>query len=187
MSKPTASASFDARPLTEPVTRADVRAFTRELHASGRAENGVVSSIVALVVVAAFFIGALVFEALSSGASSSVGLALSERIPSMLFLLGIGLVGIVALVISRSGAATRRYRLDCFARANGMSYLPRPPGIRSLKRILAAETMGNTHCLVRQLSSHGGGDGRGQGAGAGARPKWDSSGSVSMRERIMNR
>jgi len=128
MSAPTASTPFDARPLTERVTRADVRAFARELHASGRIENGLVASIVGLAVVLAFFIGVMVIDALTAGSMFSVLLRLSELGPFITVMLAGGLVGVVLIVVQQSRAATRRYRLDRFARANGMRYLPQVPG-----------------------------------------------------------
>lgn len=125
MSDPTASTPFDPGALTERVKRADVRAFARELRASGRAENAVVSSIVAVVLVVVFSAGMMVIGTLSDARSLASGLsALSELGPFVMVLLAGGLAYLVSVLISQSRAATRRYRLDRFARANGMRYLP---------------------------------------------------------------
>ncbi len=117
-----ASAPFDARPLTERVERAAVRAFSKELHATGRAENEVTASIVGYGLVVLFVVGALLLPSLTSG--SSFRAALSELTPVIVVLLVCAVTAVTFAFFTQGRAETRRYRLDRFARANGMRYVP---------------------------------------------------------------
>ncbi|WP_308211101.1 MULTISPECIES: hypothetical protein [unclassified Microbacterium] len=114
---------FDARPLTERVDRAAVRAFAKELHKSGRARNGEGASLILLAVAVAFFAGMLLLD-VTTGLPLNAGLF-------FLWLLTIALgIAAVGMFIFERRAAARRYRLDRFARANGMSYVPEAANTR---------------------------------------------------------
>ncbi|MCR2816188.1 hypothetical protein [Microbacterium jiangjiandongii] len=117
-----ASVPFDIRALTERVDRAAVRAFTKELRASGRTHNEVTASIVGYGVVLVFLAGMMLIGAATSRSSFLV--ELSEMGPFFVVLLVAAIVGVVVTFFSQLRVATRRYRLDRFARANGMSYTP---------------------------------------------------------------
>jgi hypothetical protein len=120
---------FDARPLTEPVDPHAAARFARELKQraiprSGAGTVGVVIAIVALafVVVNIFFVlGAFI---LMFSVSGSGMLTLGSMLPVLIVLLIVGGV-IAALIVARRRSRHRQYRLDRFARANGMAYLPR--------------------------------------------------------------
>jgi len=122
MSAPTASVPFDTRPLTERVDRATVRAFTRELRASGRVENEVKASIVGYGVALLFFVGLVLVDVLTS--RSSFRVALSEATHLIIVLVVCAAAAVAVTFFSQRRVATRRYRLDRFARANGMHYVP---------------------------------------------------------------
>ena len=131
---------FDARPLVEPVPPGAARAFVQELRRTGRLQSSSFTGVLAVVVigVVAVIFGSVgltmltaVFSALGGGAQGGGGVAL---IFAVLPLLVIGAV--VALVITFAVRATRSagermYRLDGFARANAMQYVPRldAPGL----------------------------------------------------------
>jgi hypothetical protein len=133
-----ASVPFDARPLVDPVGRNAVREYARRLRESG-AVKGVFSSGASVIVLV---IGGVVFLTFGSVfltvASSlfSAFLAISDGSTGSAWLFGLGallpivLIGgvltliIVAAVRGTFGAQERRYRLDRFAGANGMSFLP---------------------------------------------------------------
>jgi hypothetical protein len=131
---------FDARPLTEPVDRAAVREFARELRASGRAPglfggvDGVRIIPIAFAIVAAFVVlgvfGSILvsFAGMASEIGGGVG-ALFAFVPvAMIAVVALGIVGAVRGGV---GASTRWFRLDRFARANAMSFEPqrRDPGL----------------------------------------------------------
>jgi hypothetical protein len=130
MSAPQTGPSFDARPLTDPVDAKAVSAFDAELRAKGT--SGVsATSIIAIVVfgivflVAMSFVGATMVSIFTDpGAPSFVGLGI---------LAAVG-VGIAIAVVGWRRSRVARYRLDAFARANGMTYEarvaePRLPGM----------------------------------------------------------
>ncbi|MFT4230584.1 MAG: hypothetical protein QM602_09860 [Microbacterium sp.] len=129
---------FDPRPLLEPVDPGAARAFTRQLRAAGRmpASGGNVIGIVLLALFGVFF--ASTFLTFAGGFISTfvseLGRPLSwALLPMMLFALLICAAVVVGIVFTARNIGTmhvRRYRLDRFARANGMSYLPsldKPP------------------------------------------------------------
>lgn len=134
MTLDTASVPFDARPLTEPADRNAVRAYVQRLRASGvHGPFGSASSIVAIVVVAivvAIVGGSFltVFVSVIASVTASVGATgwgagLIAVVPLVI------VAGLIALAVFGFVAGTRRqeerwYRLDRFARANAMSYLP---------------------------------------------------------------
>ena len=131
MTAPQSAPSFDARPLTDPVDARAVSAFTAELRARGSSGFSAASVIAVVIfglvfIVALTVVGATMFSLLTgSGGSSSVA--------------GIGILAAAAVAISIGVVSWRRtrvarYRLDAFARANGMSYEarvsdPRLPGM----------------------------------------------------------
>ncbi|MFB4349878.1 hypothetical protein [Microbacterium sp. CR_7] len=121
MSHPQPATSFDSRPLTDPVDPRAVSSFAAELRARGSLGMSV-STVIGLVVVVI-----VVLVSVPIAASVLIGLATSPRdfgfagIGLLLFG-GVGVaIGISALVGWRRARVTR-YRLDRFARANGMTY-----------------------------------------------------------------
>ncbi|NLP84839.1 hypothetical protein HF576_13360 [Microbacterium sp. CFH 90308] len=129
-SRPAPAYPFDARPLVEPVDPAAARAFAHELRRTGRmpAANVVgiiVIAVVGIVFVSVFFtmVGTIVAVA-ASAAGDGIAFVLLSFIPVVILVAIVVAVVIVAIVTRRSAAA-RMLRLDRFARANGMSYLPR--------------------------------------------------------------
>ena len=137
MSPPANVASFDARPLTEPVDRAAVRAFARELRVSGRVPGVFPTSIIAIVLMCVFgvvilFVFATVgMSVLSAFADMEMRAGSSwvfvPAILPVLLIAGFVTLFIVLTVRGLGSSAVRWYRLDRFARANGMSYLPHLP------------------------------------------------------------
>lgn len=126
-----ASASFDARPLTEPVDPSAVRAFTQSLKRSGTTTSWIGAGATAIVGVAAisavvvfFVLFAFLFITVLTSVSDAAGtFAVAGILPFLIF------AGAAALIVTFAvrgwrGAQQRRYRLDRFAAANGMSYLP---------------------------------------------------------------
>ncbi|WP_203580799.1 hypothetical protein [Microbacterium hibisci] len=131
---------FDARPLVEPVPPGAARAFDHELRRTGRMASssfgavlGVVLALVVLVVfgsVAITMISA-VLGAVSAGVEGAGGIALLFAVLPVLVIGVIAAVGITLFVRGARAGRERRYRLDRFARANAMEYLPRldAPGL----------------------------------------------------------
>ena len=128
---PATAYPFDAQPLVEPVDLAAARAFADELKRAGRlptgSSMGIVFGVIALA--AALVFGSLVFtvigaivDAVASSGSGLIGM-LFLVIPSVLIVGGIAAI-LVAFVRNRRTREERMYRLDRFARANAMSYLP---------------------------------------------------------------
>ncbi|WP_100812534.1 phage holin family protein [Microbacterium sp. BR1] len=126
---PTASVSFDARPLIEPARPADIRAFTARLRAEGRLASPFSGSrgvqLVVLIVVAGIF--ALVFLSVFGtiltmlAASGSFGWLTVLPVLAMLAVGG-GIAWIGVRIFT--GSRERWYRLARFAEANAMSYVP---------------------------------------------------------------
>ena len=128
--------AFDARALTNPVERRDVTAFLARLRAQGALprSNGaawivlgvvaaaVVAMLTALGTVSAAMIGALAQR--SGGAGVGVAVALLP----LLLMLAIAGLGIWWWVASARARQSRWFRLDRFAAANGMTFLPEIPG-----------------------------------------------------------
>ncbi|QEO14614.1 hypothetical protein FLP10_09425 [Agromyces intestinalis] len=121
---PPATVPFDTRPLTEPVDPAQIAASTRSLSGSGGTSSSTAKFAVVIISVAA---GLLL---LSMVVSAVVGILAGRSgggLPQAMQLLIIALIGLGALVVARKRAAARaerRFRLDRFARANGMTYQP---------------------------------------------------------------
>ncbi|WP_194410053.1 hypothetical protein [Microbacterium cremeum] len=138
---PTTAYPFDARPLAEPLAPGAARGFVDELRRAGRLPAGlsgpgvftvafaVVFAVAAgsmLLVMATTVIGA--FVSISEG-SGLVG-ALLMLVPFIVVGALVSLA-IVAFFRGRRAREERLYRLDRFARANAMSYLPQfdSPGL----------------------------------------------------------
>ncbi|MCI9857848.1 hypothetical protein [Microbacterium proteolyticum] len=120
----TTPAELDTAPLTEPVDKAAVRAFTAELR-ERRALRGRTVSVIILVVVALAFalVGVpLFFSIVVTMFTESSGNVITV-LPFLVILAIVTVVG-VAIVRGVQGSAVRRYRLDRFARANGMTWHP---------------------------------------------------------------
>ncbi|MFH8252875.1 hypothetical protein ACH3VR_21090 [Microbacterium sp. B2969] len=126
--------AFDARPLTEPVDRRAARDFARRLRTDGRVAKLFGSSTIVAIVVGGFiavvfggmflsvFVSILTSFLSSGGEDAWIGV--------LVFLVPLVVIGLVAplaifgFVRGISGQNVRWYRLDGFARANGMSYVP---------------------------------------------------------------
>lgn len=124
-----ASVPFDARPLTEPVRAADVRAFTARLRAEGRVASPFAGTqgiqIVVLLVVggifAVMFLG--IFGTIASAMVVSGSIGWLFVVPVLLIVAAIG--GVVWLAIRLFfSARVDWYRLSRFAEANAMTYVP---------------------------------------------------------------
>lgn len=130
---------FDAGPLVQPVDRRAVREYARRLRAEGRVTSmfGSPQAIIGFVIagVILLFVGTSVlgvFASLVFSLAQSNGLAagLAALLPTVL-VIGVIALAVVLIVRAAQGSAERWYRLDWFARANGMSYLPQfgSPGL----------------------------------------------------------
>lgn len=131
------SVPFDPRPLLEPVSTAAARAFRKQLAASGRLPGGsgtagVIIAIVVIVFVVLVFggvlsaiIGGLVFAVGTQSGSGAV-VSLAPVIPLVIL---IALAALIPFFVRRQRAAQAAvwYRLDRFARANGMGFEPQRP------------------------------------------------------------
>jgi hypothetical protein len=130
------SPSFDARPLVDPVEPGAARAFVQQLRQNAQlpglftGTNVIVAVIVGVVVIAFGSVAVTVFVSIFAAIAGSIagtggGLAgaLAGIVPFLIFgvVLAVGVFGVVA---AQRGSAERMLRLDRFARANGMSYLP---------------------------------------------------------------
>lgn len=143
MDRRPSSPPFDARPLLEPVDRATARAYVQQLRQTGRAPAGltgvalvlvIVVGVVFAVVFGSVFISILVGiigTAVAMGSSGGGAFGGLFAVVPMLMLVAIVAVGAVFIVRTiRGGSSERWYRLDRFARANGMSWYasaPDPP------------------------------------------------------------
>ncbi|HEU4755416.1 MAG TPA: hypothetical protein VFS72_02045 [Agromyces sp.] len=133
-SGPAPTTRFDAAPLTEPVDRAAVRAFARQLRARGQAPGilggsvaGSAVAVVVFVVVGFAFLGILgsmLTAFLSLAAQDGGGGMLLFGLVPVLVVVGVVAIAVAAGVGMGITTPTRWYRLDRFARANAMSYQP---------------------------------------------------------------
>ena len=121
MTAPPPPITFDARPLTDPVDAAAVRAFAAELRAR-QAVTMSASTIIGIVV--ASIVGVVmvpIFASVILGLAAATGSPAAAAIP--LVLIGLVLVGVVAMIwLGVRNAQATRYRLSRFAQANGMFY-----------------------------------------------------------------
>ncbi|WP_447949093.1 hypothetical protein [Microbacterium aurum] len=126
------SPPFDARPLIEPVDRATARAYAQELRRTGRAPAGmgaagiviaIVVGVVFLFMFGSVFVGILstMISMMSSGPN---GFGVFAVVPIVFLVLIVGGIGFAIWRMARGSGAERWYRLDRFARANGMSWHP---------------------------------------------------------------
>lgn len=142
MSGPAASVSFDARPLVDPVDRGAVREYARRLRASGSATAmfGSAATVVPVIIGIAFFIvfgsvfltviGSIIASLASVGTGDIGAPFLFAALGSVLPIVVIGgALAAIVIYITRGtrGRNERWYRLDRFATANGMTYLPALP------------------------------------------------------------
>ncbi len=139
MTGPAASVSLDARPLVDPVDRNAVRAYARRLRASGGATSmfGSAATVVPVIIGVAFFImfGSVFLTVIGSIIASLASVRTGDTGAPFLFsafgavlpivVMG-GALAAIAIYITRAtlGRNERGYRLDRFAAANGMTYLP---------------------------------------------------------------
>lgn len=126
---------FDARPLTEPVDPAASRAFVQQLRRSGRLPSLFSGSTVVFVIIVGVFVvlfGSVFLTMLGTIVASFASFDGGSGFPG--FMLGlvpfliVGIVvavGVIGVVATTRSTAARMYRLDGFARANGMTYEPR--------------------------------------------------------------
>ncbi|MBD3943459.1 hypothetical protein IF188_17340 [Microbacterium sp. NEAU-LLC] len=157
-SLPPAPPTFDARPLVEPVPPGAARAFTQELKRTGRLPS---ASNAAIVIVGVTLVGVVVFGSMVVTMISAVFgaimgamqggslVALFGALVPVLFFGAIIAVAVVLIVRSARTGDERRYRLDGFARANGMSYVPQfgNPGLPGM--IFSLGSARNATDLVR--------------------------------------
>ena len=122
MTAPAKGASFDARPLSEPVDPEAVRAFARELRArgAGAASSSAVIGTIIGVVVALIVVPVFVTTLLSLTFSSGQGVSIAAL--GLAVCAGIGILIAVLALVGWRRRRIARYRLDRFARANGMTY-----------------------------------------------------------------
>ncbi|MER7797284.1 hypothetical protein [Microbacterium sp. NPDC096154] len=117
---------FDARPLIDPADPRDVHRFHEELKRRFPTSSGSVVALVILAVIAVPMLGGIltVFATvLTAFAQNGMGVV---TIPFVLLVVGMIALVVWALIRHFGGAAKeRRFRLDGFARANHMHYLPR--------------------------------------------------------------
>lgn len=114
---------FDASPLTEPVDRAAVRAYVRSRGGFWTGKNvfGIIIAVVVLIMFA--FIMVPMFFAVVSSLTRTGGTAFPLLM--MVLFIGFAVVIVAAGIFTLGGAGTRSYRLDQFARRNGMVHVPR--------------------------------------------------------------
>lgn len=118
------TSTFDPTPLTEPVDRTAVAAHRKELLAAGRLPSGggvwVIVVVVAVFLFVGFFVVSIFVEVLTSSLSGA------NRNPlafGFILVISIFAIGVVSLIIrGLKGSHERIYRLDRFARANGLTW-----------------------------------------------------------------
>ncbi|GGH51327.1 hypothetical protein [Microbacterium album] len=124
---PARTAPFDARPLTEPVDRAEAKRLHEELKRRYPAARPHTATIVVFALVGGVFllvgvpIVITMISVASSMARSGFGFGAVTLLP------GLFVVAAIVFIIARQfGGANkeRRYRLHRFAQANAMTYLP---------------------------------------------------------------
>ncbi|MET0862241.1 MAG: hypothetical protein ABW091_14575 [Microbacterium sp.] len=126
--------AFDPRPLVEPVDRNAVRAFAERMRASGAQIGSSASTIIAVVITLVVVV--FILTVFGGMASVFLSIAVSAGTPGwmsgiisvvivVVFVLIIGVIVFAIVRAVRGGSNDRAYRLDGFARANGMTYIPR--------------------------------------------------------------
>lgn len=124
---------FEARPLFEPVDAREVQRFHEELK---RRFPGTGMSVVTIVVFAfagLIMLGTLVPILVAFGAfaitsmSHGSGFGLLPLLPILFIVVAVGLLVFFLVRANVGSAKERRYRLDRFARANALTYLPSLP------------------------------------------------------------
>lgn len=130
------SMPFDVRPLIEPADRATVRAYAQQLRQSGRVPSrGNAATIVIGIVVGVIFLiffGSTVVTiiggvlSLSSSETGSDGI-LFVIVPMVMLFAVVAIIGVVIFRFVRGTSGERWWRLDRFARANGMTWYPSAP------------------------------------------------------------
>lgn len=122
---------FDARPLSAPVDRTAARGFARHLRDTGRLPATSIAGVIIAVVVVAIAVGfgAVVFTMI--GAVLAMLATSGEGVLGWLFVVvpplavaGLAVATTFGVLRSSRARDERMYRLDGFARANAMSYLP---------------------------------------------------------------
>ena len=131
--RPVSAYPFDARPLFAPVDRAAARGYARHLRDTGRLPAtsiaGVIIAVVAVTIAVGFglmvftMIGAVIGAMATSTQGGGLLGLLFVAIPP-LAITGIVVAVILGMVRASATRNERMYRLDGFARANAMSYLP---------------------------------------------------------------
>lgn len=127
------SLPFDARPLVETVPPGAARAFVQELRRTGRLKSSPFTGVlifagIAVVVLVVFgSIATTMISAVVSaiGTGGGGGMALLFALAPILVIGIIVAVGITLSVRAARTGSDRMYRLDGFARANAMQYVPR--------------------------------------------------------------
>ncbi|MBW9092670.1 hypothetical protein JNB62_03125 [Microbacterium jejuense] len=153
--------TFDARPLVEPVPPGAAHAFVQELKRTGRLPSGSAAAVVFIVfgIVVLLVFGSIsltlitaVLGAMAAAASGTGEAGAAGILAAFLPLLFIGAIVTVLVVVGvrmRRSREERLYRLDRFARANAMSYVPRfdDPGLPGM--IFSLGSSRNATDLVR--------------------------------------
>ncbi len=130
-------ADFDPSPLTAPVVKSDLRAFSRAQRAAGTGPSpaaGIVVGVVFLVIIALVvlpvFVGVI---ATFTTAVTQGGAGLGSLLPGLVLVAILAVTAFFGIRGLRS-SGERAYRIATFARANGLSYVgrvdsPRLPGM----------------------------------------------------------
>ncbi|MEJ1089675.1 hypothetical protein WDU99_15275 [Microbacterium sp. Mu-80] len=153
MTTPSATASFDARPLTDPVDSRAVREFWREVRTRHPRSTAQTVSMVITIVVVAFVmtmfigIGSTMITIVGSGVAQGEMSPLLLLVPAFVVAIFV-IISVVAIVTWRR-KRVQRYRIARFAMANGMEYIdqltaPQLPGL-----IFQHGSSRQSHALVR--------------------------------------
>lgn len=125
VSQPSPSAyRFDAQPLVDPVDRAAVKAWQAQQRANGVGTGQGCLVAVMIAFASVFLVVGLAMLPLIGGAFSGDRPSPAFVLVPLLFL-AVPIIMIVVVVRGAIGSPEAAYRLDHFARANGMRYLPR--------------------------------------------------------------
>ncbi|MHC2999849.1 hypothetical protein [Microbacterium sp. HJ5] len=126
----TPSYPFDARPLVEPVDPAASKAFRQQLRENGRVPGAFSGASLGVAIVVGFIVigfGSVIVTTLVSVFFALIGRSgvgvFAGLVPLVVVAGVIGLL-VFGVIAGNRSSANRMYRLDRFARANGMTYLP---------------------------------------------------------------